>query len=126
MCNYIYLIFYISSQIRTATMITKEDTYLLTLSKPAFDKINSICYEQILGEQIQFIKHFSFFTELHNSLIVANVIKNGEFVHYTNKKVIYEEKEEVKYVYFIRSGEVILSKVVNIYNQELMERHKVL
>lgn len=107
-------------------MVTQEDTYLMTLSKPAFDKINSICYEQIMGQQIQFLRTFIFFNDIHNSMLVSSVIRHGEFLHYTNKKIIYEEKDEPKYVYFLREGEVILSKVVNIYNEELMERQKIL
>ena len=93
-------------------MVAMENTHLLTLSKQVFDKITVTYRDHMLKEKIEFLQRFPFFMGI-SSPQLSEVLKNVRVLMFKNKDVVFQEKQSVNNIYFIKQGEVILSKTVS-------------
>ncbi|EAS02812.2 cyclic nucleotide-binding domain protein (macronuclear) [Tetrahymena thermophila SB210] len=92
---------------RTATMVCREDTYLMTLNKQGFEKIVGAYHEYIVRERLAFLQRFSFFKEIHPSKLLS-ILLFMNIEKFEQKNVIYKQGDDIDYVYFIKSGEIEL------------------
>ncbi len=68
----------------------------------------------MMKDKLNFLKKFPFFSEIYNSSLIVNILKHMTVQYILNKRIIYEESDNVSHIYFIKSGETIISKVVSI------------
>ncbi|KAL4448757.1 hypothetical protein ABPG74_012846 [Tetrahymena malaccensis] len=92
---------------RTATMVCREDTYLMTLNKQGFEKIVGAYHEYIVRERLAFLQKFSFFKDIHPSKLLS-ILHFMNIEKFEQKNVIYKQGDDVDYVYFIKQGEIEL------------------
>ncbi|EAS00432.2 cyclic nucleotide-binding domain protein (macronuclear) [Tetrahymena thermophila SB210] len=98
---------------RTASAVTITPCQLATLSYDSFRKLLSKIYERIQNEQRSFLKEIPPFNNWPNAGIMV-IYNNSEDIEYQINNVIYKEGERCQYVYFIKEGEIEISKVFKI------------
>ncbi|EAS03972.2 glycosyl hydrolase family 31 protein (macronuclear) [Tetrahymena thermophila SB210] len=98
---------------RTASIICKEETIMVTLSKQSYDKILSNYHQKKFMESVNFLKEFSFFANWQNSKI-NGLYQNMEKRAAQYKEIIYKEGDNADFVYFIKEGEFEVTKTLKI------------
>ncbi|KAL4454923.1 hypothetical protein ABPG74_006305 [Tetrahymena malaccensis] len=98
---------------RTASAVTITPCQLATLSYDSFRKLLSKIYERIQNEQRSFLKEIPPFNNWPNAGIMV-IYNNSEDIEYQINNVIYKEGERCQYVYFIKEGEIEISKIFKI------------
>ncbi|KAL4442362.1 hypothetical protein ABPG74_005703 [Tetrahymena malaccensis] len=102
---------------RTASIICKEETIMVTLSKQSYDKILSNYHQKKFMESVNFLKEFSFFANWQNSKI-NGLYQNMEKRAAQYKEVIYKEGDNADFVYFIKEGEFEVTKTLKIESSD--------
>ncbi|KAL4466991.1 hypothetical protein ABPG74_010588 [Tetrahymena malaccensis] len=126
----------LTKQRRTGTMICKQDTHIMSLSKEAFDKLLGKYHERVKQEKIGFLRQFQVFDGVPTSKLLSVIFseeKNIFFqilfqltklIHdmktnvYQINNILYQEGDKVEDIFFIKDGEVELSKLANVQNQK--------
>lgn len=67
----------------------------------------------LLNEKVQYLKNFCFFKDIP-TFQMLQLFHYMKEIKFKKNNIIYSEKEKVKYVYFIREGEVDISKNIEI------------
>ncbi|KAL4470100.1 hypothetical protein ABPG72_008759 [Tetrahymena utriculariae] len=98
---------------RTASIICREETIMVTLSKQSYDKILSNYHQKKFMESVNFLKEFSFFANWQNSKI-NGLLQSMEKRAAQYKEIIYKEGDNPDFVYFIKEGEFEVTKTLKI------------
>ncbi|KAL4510175.1 hypothetical protein ABPG72_010368 [Tetrahymena utriculariae] len=107
----------LTKQRRTGTMICKQDTHIMSLSKEAFDKLLGKYHERVKQEKIGFLRQFQVFDGVPTSKLLSLIHDMKTNVYQINN-ILYEEGDKVEDIFFIKDGEVELSKLANVQNQK--------
>ncbi|KAL4448756.1 hypothetical protein ABPG74_012845 [Tetrahymena malaccensis] len=95
----------ITNERRTATLICKEDTHFLTLTKEGYEQIIGVYETRILDETIKFLRTFHYFKYIVRSRLLQILCWMKEQMYF-KKSIIYKQGEISNSVIFIRSGEI--------------------
>jgi len=76
---------------RTASIICKEKTLMVTLSKQSYDKILSNLHSKKFMESVNFLKEFSLFSQWQNSQLTA-LYQNMETRFFKYKDIVFKGK----------------------------------
>ncbi|EAR84713.2 cyclic nucleotide-binding domain protein (macronuclear) [Tetrahymena thermophila SB210] len=99
---------------RTATIVCKSNCKFAVISKKGFQRILGDFFRLQLEEKEQFLQNIELFKG-YNFAFLANILMNIKKKIYNFDDIIYEEGQDSnKKLYFIKSGEVELSKRVVI------------
>ncbi|KAL4466751.1 hypothetical protein ABPG74_010348 [Tetrahymena malaccensis] len=99
---------------RTATIVCKNNCKFAVISKMGFQRILGDFFRVQLEEKEQFLQNIELFKG-YNFAFLANILMNIKKKIYNFDDIIYEEGQDSnKKLYFIKSGEVELSKRVVI------------
>ncbi|KAL4509922.1 hypothetical protein ABPG72_010115 [Tetrahymena utriculariae] len=99
---------------RTATIVCKSSCKFAVISKKGFQHILGDFFRIQLEEKEQFLQNIELF-QGYNFAFLANILMNIKKKIYNFDDIIYEEGQDSnKKLYFIKSGEVELSKRVAI------------
>ncbi|EAR88757.2 cyclic nucleotide-binding domain protein (macronuclear) [Tetrahymena thermophila SB210] len=95
---------------RTATMVCEQDTHFMCLSKEGFDQIMGAYREFVFNERVEYLRQFSFFKNIPTSQLLSlwHYMKEEKF---NMKNIIYTENDPSCFIFFIRKGEVQISKI---------------
>ncbi|KAL4505386.1 hypothetical protein ABPG72_002448 [Tetrahymena utriculariae] len=95
---------------RTATMVCEQDTHFMCLSKEGFDQIMGAYREFVFNERVEYLRQFSFFKNIPTSQLLSlwHYMKEEKF---NMKNIIYKENDPSCFIFFIRKGEVQISKI---------------
>ncbi|EAS02811.2 cyclic nucleotide-binding domain protein (macronuclear) [Tetrahymena thermophila SB210] len=112
----------ITNERRTATLICKEDTHFLTLTKEGYEQIIGVYETRILDETIKFLRSFHYFKNIVRSRLLQILCWMKEQIYF-KKNIIYKQGEISNSVIFIRSGEIEIFQDHEINeNQEAQEQ----
>ncbi|KAL4438753.1 hypothetical protein ABPG74_013426 [Tetrahymena malaccensis] len=100
-----------TKQRRTGTMVCKEETHLMTLTKNGFDKILGQYHEQIKIQRLGFLKSYSFFNNIPNSNLLS-ILLDIKIEIYPKKSMLFAQGDEVKNIFFIKRGEIQISRII--------------
>ncbi|KAL4466350.1 hypothetical protein ABPG72_001028 [Tetrahymena utriculariae] len=100
-----------TKQRRTGTMVCKEETHLMILTKNGFDKILGQYHEQIKIQRLGFLKSYSFFNNIPNSNLLS-ILLDIKIEIYPKKTVLFAQGDEVKNIFFIKRGEIQVSRII--------------
>ncbi|EDK31573.2 cyclic nucleotide-binding domain protein (macronuclear) [Tetrahymena thermophila SB210] len=100
-----------TKQRRTGTMVCKEETHLMTLTKNGFDKILGQYHEQIKIQRLGFLKSYSFFNNIPNSNLLS-ILLDIKIEVYPKKALLFAQGDEVKNIFFIKRGEIQISRLI--------------
>lgn len=95
---------------RTATIISRKDTFFMTIERDGFNKIMGAYKENLLGSKLNFLKSFSFFEKIPRQVLLDIILHEIDFLEPEKNSTIYDEKDPTDYIYFIFEGEVLISK----------------
>ncbi|EAR92760.2 cyclic nucleotide-binding domain protein (macronuclear) [Tetrahymena thermophila SB210] len=112
-----------TKQRRTGTIVCRENTFLMALTKESFDIILGAYHEIIIQRKLNFLKSYNFFRGVPNSKLLS-LLHMMKIVNYSNKNIIYTENDPSRFVYLIREGEVEISQVCNIETNVEKEKKK--
>ncbi|KAL4449888.1 hypothetical protein ABPG74_015007 [Tetrahymena malaccensis] len=98
---------------RTASMVCKEDSHLMVLSKEGFEKILGSYQQSIVKQKVSFLKSFSFFEKVANSQLMS-FLHCFKIITFTPKSTIYQENDPANEIYLIKSGEVQIQKQIYV------------
>ncbi|KAL4453992.1 hypothetical protein ABPG74_003875 [Tetrahymena malaccensis] len=112
-----------TKQRRTGTIVCRENTFLMALTKESFDIILGAYHEIIIQRKLNFLKSYNFFRGVPNSKLLS-LLHMMKIVNYSNKNIIYTENDPSRFVYLIREGEVEISQVCNIETNNEKEKKK--
>ncbi|KRX07760.1 Cyclic nucleotide-binding protein [Pseudocohnilembus persalinus] len=101
---------------RAATMECKTDICLIQMSKQGFDLIVGSYLKFMNNQRIQFLRQFCFFNKVHYNQL-SRCIHMLEEVKFIKNNVIFKENEEAQYLYLIKSGQIEISKQIDIEEQ---------
>ncbi|EAS07793.2 cyclic nucleotide-binding domain protein (macronuclear) [Tetrahymena thermophila SB210] len=104
------------------TVVCQEDTHIMSLSKEAFDRILGEQQKQIVKNNIRYLKQFSFLENIPDSTLM-NLMNYLKQVHYQKGEIIYDQFDPSSYLYFIKSGEIELSQIVEFPDNHKEEVH---
>ncbi|EAS04571.2 cyclic nucleotide-binding domain protein (macronuclear) [Tetrahymena thermophila SB210] len=110
----------ITSQPRTATLILRQDSYLMTLSKEAYNKILGQYDQLILRDRRKFLMNFQCF-KYHNYSKLLSLLHFMKIQVFNKKYVLYKEGDKPDHIYFIKQGEVEISKQYDL-DKEIEEK----
>ncbi|KAL4503019.1 hypothetical protein ABPG72_014248 [Tetrahymena utriculariae] len=110
----------ITSQPRTATLILRQDSYLMTLSKEAYNKILGQYDQIILRDRKKFLMYFQCF-KYHNYSKLLSLLHFMKIQVFNKKHVLYKEGDKPDHIYFIKQGEVEISKQYDL-DKEIEEK----
>ncbi|KAL4505389.1 hypothetical protein ABPG72_002451 [Tetrahymena utriculariae] len=96
---------------RTATMICSEDTHLLALSKKGFDIILGAHKQFIMLETVEFLRKIPFLQSIPSSQLLS-LFQSVKEEKYVMGNQIYTEKDKPKCIYFVKSGEIEITKEI--------------
>ncbi|CAD8146973.1 unnamed protein product [Paramecium octaurelia] len=101
---------------RQATIVCKEESQFITLSREAFNKFLSEYYSRIQQKNFDFLKSISIFNDWNDAELnqMQYHLQPIEFCYNTQ---IYKEGEIVKGVYFVLDGQVEITQNVKNDNQ---------
>ncbi|EAS00767.3 cyclic nucleotide-binding domain protein (macronuclear) [Tetrahymena thermophila SB210] len=105
---------------RTASMVCKEDSHLMVLSKEGFEKILGSYQQSIVKQKVSFLKSFSFFEKVANSQLMS-FLHCFKILTFTPKSTIYLENDPANEIYLIKSGEVQIQKQIYV-EQKLQQQ----
>ncbi|KRX09454.1 Cyclic nucleotide-binding protein [Pseudocohnilembus persalinus] len=102
---------------RTATCVAQSSCYLMTLTKTAFDNIMGAYKEMLIEENVKFLRGFSFLKDLPTQqlLSLCHLFKEHNL---RPKSIIYSEKDLANQLYFVRQGQVELSRLQKVLQNE--------
>lgn len=94
----------------------------MTLDANGFNQIISSYKRYVIEKKVMFLKQYAFFSTIPDALLLQIYDLTLPMV-YQNNNVVYQERQPVKYIYFIKSGEVEISQVVTIeeFNKEELQ-----
>ncbi|KAL4499140.1 hypothetical protein ABPG72_017042 [Tetrahymena utriculariae] len=98
---------------RTASMVCKEDSHFMVLSKEGFEKILGSYQQSIVKQKVSFLKSFSFFEKVANSQLMS-FLHCFKIVAFTPKSIIYQENDPTNEIYLIKYGEVQIQKQIYV------------
>ena len=90
---------------RTATLVCREETHLMVLSREGFEMLMGNYHNFIIKEKLQFFNSFSFFKSTSQSKI-QHMILSLKPKTYSTQQYIYRPGEKIDALYFIKKGEV--------------------
>ncbi|EAS03663.2 cyclic nucleotide-binding domain protein (macronuclear) [Tetrahymena thermophila SB210] len=106
---------------RSGTVVSKEDCHLMTLDKESFDEVLGRWEIQKTDEQLSFLKSFAFFKDVNEKYLLG-LLHSMKQVTMIRNETIYKEEETPDNVYFIKEGEIELSKLCQIQKSETIQQ----
>ncbi|KAL4494613.1 hypothetical protein ABPG72_004515 [Tetrahymena utriculariae] len=106
---------------RSGTVVSKEDCHLMTLDKDSFDEVLGRWEIQKTDEQLSFLKTFAFFKDVNEKYLLG-LLHSMKQVAMIRNETIYKEEESPDNVYFIKEGEIELSKLCQIQKSETIQQ----
>ncbi|KAL4445108.1 hypothetical protein ABPG74_018836 [Tetrahymena malaccensis] len=106
---------------RSGTVVSKEDCHLMTLDKDSFDEVLGRWEIQKTDEQLSFLKSYAFFKDVNEKYLLG-LLHSMKQVTMIRNEIIYKEEETPDNVYFIKNGEVELSKLCQIQKSETIQQ----
>lgn len=103
---------------RASTVLALENTHLLYLSEDAYMMLLDPYLSRALDEKIAYFSKQPLFANIDINDIMG-VMLECRSCSYKSGQVVYEEQEKTKFMYFIISGQVELSKQVGKKNMVL-------
>ncbi|EAR88917.2 cyclic nucleotide-binding domain protein (macronuclear) [Tetrahymena thermophila SB210] len=101
---------------RTATVVFKEDSWVLSLTKSSFEQIMGNYKTNIIQDNLEFLKTFEFFSSIPNQRLLG-LLHSMANHQYNKKTVIYTEKDPSSHIFFIKNGSVEISQQQNTFEQ---------
>jgi CRP-like cAMP-binding protein len=99
----------LSDRPRAATVVANERVALLVIHKYQFKRVlGNIANDRVMGK-VKFLQSLSFFTSWTKSAI-SKISAYFEFLTFQRNQVIFAEGQEAKEVFFIKSGEFLITK----------------
>ncbi|CAG9330882.1 unnamed protein product [Blepharisma stoltei] len=99
----------ISDRPRAASVQALERSFLAVLNKSDFKKILGVVTEKRMNQKIKFFQSIPMFSSW-TKIALVKFSYYFEFTVVKNKQYLYKEGDPVEFVYFIKSGEVRLTK----------------
>ncbi|CAD8056497.1 unnamed protein product [Paramecium primaurelia] len=98
---------------RTATIVAAEDTHFATVTRDQFNKLLSAYYEAQQKMNIGFLSKVAIFSDWNDQML------NQLYYHFKQEEkklfqIIYKENENANHIYLLKSGEVELSKFIDL------------
>ncbi|KRX09898.1 Cyclic nucleotide-binding protein [Pseudocohnilembus persalinus] len=131
---------------RTATMVAKEDTFCMSISKQAFERMMEEYKEKVVNEKLRFFRKFQFFKEVPENYLLQMIknneiqkldlgysqckISNNDNQNYENDKnhnnvCVYKEGDFADKIFFIKKGKVQISvskrSKRNLYQEDFVQ-----
>ncbi|CAG9320385.1 unnamed protein product [Blepharisma stoltei] len=113
----------ISERPRAASIQALEKSYLAVLNKGDFKKILGVVTERRMNQKIKFFQSIPMFSTW-TKIALIKFSYYFEFQVVKNKQYLYKEGDPVNFVYFIKSGEVRLTKLNDEASFEQAKSHK--
>ena len=98
-----------SGGVRTGTMVCREDSLLLTLDKASYTYIIGRFKSEQDQQQLEFLKQFLFFQNIPSSNFLS-LQKFTTTLNLGNRCTVYDEGDHSNGVFFIKQGEVEISR----------------
>ncbi|KAM3141674.1 hypothetical protein pb186bvf_006279 [Paramecium bursaria] len=96
---------------RSATVFTMSDTYLITLTNDDFQQIFEQYQEQLQEKKMNLLKGFEQFKNYSNRRL-ERILESTIIQKFSMHSVIYYENTPADYLYFIKSGDVEIQKLI--------------
>ncbi|KAM3143111.1 Cyclic nucleotide-binding domain-containing protein 2 [Paramecium bursaria] len=106
---------------RQATIVCREDTHFIKLSREAFNKFLSEYYNRIQAKNFQFLKSINVFSDWPDAEL-SQIQYHMEPLEYSMNSVIYKEFEIIKGVYFVLEGQIEISESLQVKGQRSVFR----
>ncbi|KAL4492536.1 hypothetical protein ABPG72_007649 [Tetrahymena utriculariae] len=105
---------------RKSIIVTESECCMIEITKEGIQSILAKYKASELQEQIDFLKQFCFFYDIPD-YIIMKLIKSSQLKQFTRGEVVFQETDSVENIYFIKNGEVEISKLIDIEaNQDTM------
>jgi CRP-like cAMP-binding protein len=108
----------ISDRLRAATIQTLEKSSFLVLSKSDFTQILGDLGEKRLNLITKFMLELAYFHDL-SKISLIRLAYHLEFKMYTRTQYLFQEGDKTDGIYFIKNGEVTISKKIILKNYEV-------
>ncbi|KAL4446157.1 hypothetical protein ABPG74_021696 [Tetrahymena malaccensis] len=98
---------------RNSIIVTESECCMIEITKEGIQSILAKHKASELQEQIDFFKSFSFFYDIPDYLIMK-LIKSSDLKQLIRGDIVFQETDLVENIYFIKNGEVEISKLIDI------------
>jgi len=106
---------------RTASIITLEDTHLGCLESNIYKEHISVHKRRFVLKEIMFLSGNFFFSSIKKETFESNFYLCFIYEEFFRGDIIIKENQPIKYIYFIKEGEIEIS-----CNKNILEIHKII
>ena len=86
---------------RTATLVASKPSFLMSLSREAYNELLLKVHMNKKMEQIMFLEKLPFLQNIDESFTI-NSLYNSEIIHASYRYIVYKENDLVKSIYFLK------------------------
>lgn len=105
-------------------MVCKTECTFMTLDVNGFSQLISQYKRYVIDQKVRFLQQYVFFSQIPESSLLQIYDLTISMV-YPGGNMIYKEGDPVKYIYFIRSGEVEISQLIQVEDLRPSEFKKI-
>ena len=104
-----------TSSRRNATAFVPEDTHLCYLESHLYESFLKVDKKILRLSNLNFLLDSFFFQKMHLDVFESLIFKNIIYETIQQNSVLFHRNEKLKYIYFIKSGEIELSNNLNVF-----------
>ncbi|KAL4473492.1 hypothetical protein ABPG74_022356 [Tetrahymena malaccensis] len=106
-----------TNQQRTGSIIAREDSYTLVITKSAFHELLGKFHEFMQMQKLFFLQQFFFLKQIPSSKLLS-IIQLMKIFTFQRNNVIYNQNQSISGIYFIKEGEVQISTKITQIDEE--------
>ncbi|EAR92621.2 cyclic nucleotide-binding domain protein (macronuclear) [Tetrahymena thermophila SB210] len=106
-----------TNQQRTGSIIAREDSYTLVITKSAFHELLGKFHEFMQMQKLIFLQQFFFLKQIPSSKLLS-IIQLMKIFTFQRNNVIYNQNQSISGIYFIKEGEVQISTKITQIDEE--------